>query len=397
MHPLTAALARTAEAVHRAHNAQPSDYALAPPTEETTPMTESPAAEMRAAEERVRMGDRRIDIALRGPIADWLDESAEEADEDSPSCRALAVARAINGKQPRETGPVDADTTHLEDHSENSSHPGETLKTARQTPGGNAEDCARRARYTTALVAAYTGPPAGRADRMAVAAMDLADHEMEQLRAERLAERHAERNAADAVHEAKRAERAEAARACAVQRADQLAATLREVLNAFSRATVAGQTAFYQAVHPIAPDDFERWHAALDQPPGPAATCGKTTTHKPHRGFASGPNCPGTPGPAATQATEPYPAIGLTNWTPPPPGDTREQLPPHILALIRPYLRGYTSTACQTAGYLAEAAADQPDHRDELIEWRQRMDARCRTNQKYTGEICPRHPKEPTP
>lgn len=79
-------------------------------------------------------------------------------------------------------------------------------------------------------------------------------------------------------------------------------------------------------------------------------------------------------------------------WTPPPPGDTREQLPDHLLDLIRPYLRGYTSTACQTAGYLAEAIADHPRHRAELAEWRERMRARCRTNQKYTGEICPLHP-----
>lgn len=89
-------------------------------------------------------------------------------------------------------------------------------------------------------------------------------------------------------------------------------------------------------------------------------------------------------GPAATEATEPA-------WTPPLPGDTREQLPDHILNLIRPYLRGYTSTACQTAGYLAEAIADQAEHRAELAVWRARMKARCRDNQKYTGEICPNH------
>lgn len=45
MHPLTAALARAAEAVHRAHNAQPSDYALAPPTQELTPMIDTDHAE----------------------------------------------------------------------------------------------------------------------------------------------------------------------------------------------------------------------------------------------------------------------------------------------------------------------------------------------------------------
>ncbi|MEH0417859.1 hypothetical protein [Streptomyces sp. B21-083] len=78
-------------------------------------------------------------------------------------------------------------------------------------------------------------------------------------------------------------------------------------------------------------------------------------------------------------------------WTPPPPGDRREQLPDHLLALIRPYLRGYQSTACQTAGYLEQAIAEHPDHRVELGLWRERMRARCRANQKYTGELCPHH------
>jgi hypothetical protein len=89
-----------------------------------------------------------------------------------------------------------------------------------------------------------------------------------------------------------------------------------------------------------------------------------------------------------TDQTAPEPA---TAWTPPPPGDRREQLPNHLLALIQPYLRGYTSTACQTAGYLEQAIADHPDRRVELGLWRERMLARCRTNQKYTGELCPHH------
>jgi hypothetical protein len=81
----------------------------------------------------------------------------------------------------------------------------------------------------------------------------------------------------------------------------------------------------------------------------------------------------------------------VTDWTPPPPGDRREQLPDHLLALIRPYLLGYRSTACQTALYLVEAALDHREHQDELVEWKERMQARCRRNQKYTGEICPHH------
>ena len=60
----------------------------------------SPAAELRAAEERVRMGDPRIDISLRGPIAAWLDQTAdsiEAAPFPATDPYALAVARALNG------------------------------------------------------------------------------------------------------------------------------------------------------------------------------------------------------------------------------------------------------------------------------------------------------------
>jgi hypothetical protein len=74
----------------------------------------------------------------------------------------------------------------------------------------------------------------------------------------------------DAEHNATRAETAE-------QRRDQLAATLREVLSLITPALVNGKYAFYQASdQPIAPQDYQRWHAAL-QPPAaedkPAAGC----------------------------------------------------------------------------------------------------------------------------
>ncbi|MFE7233957.1 hypothetical protein ACFVAF_25470 [Streptomyces sp. NPDC057596] len=76
----------------------------------------TPAEEFESAEERVRMGDSRIDIALRGPLRDWLDAMAEWAreypemahDHDRPACddyacdvmgRSIALARAINGGQ----------------------------------------------------------------------------------------------------------------------------------------------------------------------------------------------------------------------------------------------------------------------------------------------------------
>jgi len=82
-----------------------------------------------------------------------------------------------------------------------------------------------------------------------------------------------------------------------------------------------------------------------------------------------------------------------STWTPPPPGSTREQLPNHILQLIRPYLPAYLSTACQTGHALAEAIADRFSASDretvtELQTWRERMRQRCRENQKFTGQLC---------
>jgi len=59
----------------------------------------SPADELRTAEERIRQGDRRIDIALRGPLAELLDDQAEGDDEGEINPYALALARAINGTQ----------------------------------------------------------------------------------------------------------------------------------------------------------------------------------------------------------------------------------------------------------------------------------------------------------
>lgn len=67
--------------------------------------------------------------------------------------------------------------------------------------------------------------------------------------------------------------RSEAERARAVQRAEQLAAALREVLALITPALVNGQYAFYQATdHPIAPEDYRRWCAALDGTEQPTTT-----------------------------------------------------------------------------------------------------------------------------
>lgn len=87
------------------------------------------------------------------------------------------------------------------------------------------------------------------------------------------------------------------------------------------------------------------------------------------------------PGPAATQTTEPA-------WTPPPPGDRREQLPDHLLDLIRGSIPDYTSTACVTAYTLAVAVHWSHPQRAELGQWAERMHQRCRINQKFTGQIC---------
>lgn len=76
----------------------------------------------------------------------------------------------------------------------------------------------------------------------------------------------------------------------------------------------------------------------------------------------------------------------MTEWTSPPPGDRREQLPDHLLAAID--IPPYTSTACQTADLLSEAIPDRLDLTKELIEQANRLHSRCRLNQKFTGQLC---------
>lgn len=94
---------------------------------------------------------------------------------------------------------------------------------------------------------------------------------------------------------------------------------------------------------------------------------------------------------ARYRATIPAPV-----WTPPPPGDTREQLPTHLLALIEP--APYLSTACQTADLLAlQATYSHPLH-DEIRQYAERLHQRCRLNNKFTGQLCTCgcHPAEQT-
>lgn len=116
---------------------------------------------------------------------------------------------------------------------------------------------------------------------------------------------------------------------------------------------------------------LQRAEAALDRPGPAAGSCS-----------APGPRTePNNTGPAATQATEPA-------WTPPPPGDTREQLPEHLLNLIRGSIPDYLSTACVTADTLAVAVHWSHPQRAEVGQWAERLHQRCRRNQKFTGQLC---------
>lgn len=86
----------------------------------------------------------------------------------------------------------------------------------------------------------------------------------------------------------------------------------------------------------------------------------------------------------------------MAAWTPPPPGDRREQLPDHLLALIDapPYL----STACEVAGLLDRVIDQHQDRGDGIDAWVERMHGRCRLQNKFTGTACrcECHDEEPT-
>lgn len=84
-----------------------------------------------------------------------------------------------------------------------------------------------------------------------------------------------------------------------------------------------------------------------------------------------------------------------------PPGSTREQLPADVLAAIRP--GPYLSTACEAADLLADAIPDRLDLADGLARHAERLHARCRINNKFTGALCvcgchaPPAPRDPCP
>lgn len=74
-------------------------------------------------------------------------------------------------------------------------------------------------------------------------------------------------------------------------------------------------------------------------------------------------------------------------WTPPPPGDTREQLPDDILAMLAP--RMYLSTACEMAEACQRAVLRHPDRAVELMHYSTYLHTkRCRLNNKYSGAKC---------
>ncbi|MER5888073.1 hypothetical protein ABT160_30000 [Streptomyces sp. NPDC001941] len=55
------------------------------------------ASEVRDAAQKIRQGDRRVDISLRAELAELLDELADGDDHGEIDPWALALARKING------------------------------------------------------------------------------------------------------------------------------------------------------------------------------------------------------------------------------------------------------------------------------------------------------------
>lgn len=71
----------------------------------------------------------------------------------------------------------------------------------------------------------------------------------------------------------------------------------------------------------------------------------------------------------------------------PPPGNTRKQLPDHVLTMLAP--RVYLSTACEMAVACMRAIVRHPEHTDELEFWAKWLhEEQCRLNNKYSGALC---------
>ncbi|MFC5202105.1 hypothetical protein [Streptomyces kaempferi] len=78
----------------------------------------------------------------------------------------------------------------------------------------------------------------------------------------------------------------------------------------------------------------------------------------------------------------------MTAWSPPPPGDRREQLPDDVLQLLVPGT--YTCDPCRTARSLHAVALGQPERAAELgfDGHRERLHTRCQIRQPWTGLEC---------
>lgn len=66
----------------------------------------SPSEVLTAAAQHIREGDRRIDIALRGPLARWLDDGAEGDEYGEYNPYAVEFAQAVVSAQPRRRTPI---------------------------------------------------------------------------------------------------------------------------------------------------------------------------------------------------------------------------------------------------------------------------------------------------
>lgn len=73
-------------------------------------------------------------------------------------------------------------------------------------------------------------------------------------------------------------------------------------------------------------------------------------------------------------------------YVPPPPGDDRDALPDHLLAVI--HLTPYYSTACQTGTALGHAAVTRPAMAAELCHWAARTHASCRVRRRADMALC---------
>ncbi|MFF3958446.1 hypothetical protein ACFYY1_35310 [Streptomyces sp. NPDC001890] len=65
-----------------------------------TESDESLAKLLHRSVESLRQGNDRVDIALRGPLAEWLEDAADGDDEGVISPYAEAMARAVLGDKP---------------------------------------------------------------------------------------------------------------------------------------------------------------------------------------------------------------------------------------------------------------------------------------------------------